>query len=138
MGGPSFYLRTFVLAWPLADQSGSGQLVALVEQFVDLTTRRLAATLADRPTHRGQESQFGVDGVEVAIGRQRERPTGAPQFTPHFRVEAYLLWLASHTPARCLAASWEGNGDASAVSLPSTSTASHQPSSSAPIRYPGG
>jgi hypothetical protein len=38
MGGPSFYLRTFVLAWPLADQSGSGQLVALVEQFVDLTT----------------------------------------------------------------------------------------------------
>src|SRR5271165_1774106 len=42
---------------------------------------------------------------------------------------------ASSASARSLAASSEGKGDASVVSLPSTSTASHQPSSSAPIRY---
>jgi hypothetical protein len=42
---------------------------------------------------------------------------------------------ASSASARSLAASSEGKGDASVVSLASTSTASHQPSSSAPIRY---
>jgi hypothetical protein len=32
----------------LADLSGSGQLAAFVEQFVDHATRRLAAMLADQ------------------------------------------------------------------------------------------
>jgi hypothetical protein len=32
------YFVTFALAWPSADQSGSGQLVSFVEQFIDLTT----------------------------------------------------------------------------------------------------
>jgi hypothetical protein len=32
------YLRTYAVAWPYADQSGSGQLAAFVEQFIDLTT----------------------------------------------------------------------------------------------------
>jgi hypothetical protein len=31
----------------------SGQLVALIEQFVDLATRRLATMLADRTAHGG-------------------------------------------------------------------------------------
>jgi hypothetical protein len=44
---------------------------ALVEQLVDLTTRRLAAVLADRPTHHGEESEFGVDGLEIADARRR-------------------------------------------------------------------
>jgi hypothetical protein len=37
------------------EQSASGQLVALIEQFVDVTTRRLATVLADRPAHRGEQ-----------------------------------------------------------------------------------
>jgi hypothetical protein len=36
-----------VVPWTLAEQLASGQIVALVEQFIDLTTRRLAAMLAD-------------------------------------------------------------------------------------------
>jgi hypothetical protein len=35
-------------------------------QLVDLAARRLAALFADRPPHRGQEAQLGVDGVAVA------------------------------------------------------------------------
>jgi hypothetical protein len=32
------YFVIHAVAWPSADQSGSGQLAAFVEQFVDLTT----------------------------------------------------------------------------------------------------
>jgi hypothetical protein len=45
------YFGTLAVAWTLADQSAPGQLVAFVEQLVDLATRRLATMLADRPTH---------------------------------------------------------------------------------------
>jgi len=31
-------LVAFAVAWQLADESGSGQLVALVEQFVEVTS----------------------------------------------------------------------------------------------------
>jgi hypothetical protein len=40
-----------VVAWPVAEQSGSRQLVALVEQLIDLTTRRIAPMLADQTAH---------------------------------------------------------------------------------------
>jgi hypothetical protein len=46
----------------------------MMQSFIVLTAqgtagpRRLAAVLADRPAHGGQESQLGVDGVEVAHG----------------------------------------------------------------------
>jgi hypothetical protein len=53
---------------------------------------------------------------------------------PCNRSWAYL-WSASHASARFFAASSDGKGDASVVILPSTSRASHQPSSSPPIRY---
>ena len=32
------YLRTFAVAWPMAERSASSQLAAFVEQFIDLTT----------------------------------------------------------------------------------------------------
>jgi hypothetical protein len=38
---------------------------ALLEEFVDLTTRRLATVLADGTAHGSDEPQLGVDGVEV-------------------------------------------------------------------------
>jgi hypothetical protein len=37
--------RAHAVAWPVAERSAWGQFVTLVEQFVDLTTRRLAAVL---------------------------------------------------------------------------------------------
>jgi hypothetical protein len=42
---------------------------ALVEQFVNLTIRRLATVLADRTAHGGQEPQLGIDGRRVAHAR---------------------------------------------------------------------
>jgi hypothetical protein len=47
---------------------------SLVKQFVDPAARRLAAVLADRPPHRGQQPQFGVDRVAVA-GAGPVKPT---------------------------------------------------------------
>jgi hypothetical protein len=47
---------------------------SLVKQFVDPAARRLAAVPADRPPHRGQHPQFGVDGVAVA-GAGSVKPT---------------------------------------------------------------
>jgi hypothetical protein len=49
---------------------------ASVEQFINLTTRRLATVLTDRPVHSSQEPKFGVDGFQVAhaaklVGRSR-------------------------------------------------------------------
>jgi hypothetical protein len=44
----------------------SGQLTAFVEQFVNLTGRRLAAVLADRPPQGGQQPRFRFDDVAVA------------------------------------------------------------------------
>jgi hypothetical protein len=54
--------------------SASGQLVALVEQFVDLTTRRRATMLTDRAAHSGQQPQFEVDSVKVA-----HKPSARPR-----------------------------------------------------------
>ena len=53
----------------------------LVEQLVDQMTRRLATMLADRPTHRCEQAQLGVDGLQVAHVAQRERPASAAQLT---------------------------------------------------------
>jgi len=53
-----------------------------------LTTRRLAAVLADRPAHGGQQSQFGVDGVEVAHARSVDR--AAALVHHHFQVGGLL------------------------------------------------
>jgi hypothetical protein len=47
-----------------------GQLAAFVEQWVNLTTRRLATKLADLPAYCAQEAQFGVDGVKIAHGAE--------------------------------------------------------------------
>ena len=41
----------------------------LVEEFVDLATRRLATMLADRTAYGGDEPQLGIDGVGVAPAR---------------------------------------------------------------------
>ena len=41
----------------------------LVEEFVDLATRRLATFVADRTAYGGDEPQLGIDGVEVAPAR---------------------------------------------------------------------
>jgi hypothetical protein len=38
VAGKICYLDIHAVAWPSADQSGSGQLAAFVEQFIDLTT----------------------------------------------------------------------------------------------------
>jgi hypothetical protein len=45
---------------PRPSRPGRGALGALVAQFVDVTTRRLATMLADRTAHGGEEPQFGV------------------------------------------------------------------------------
>ena len=41
----------------------------LVEEFVDLATRRLATFVADRTAYGGDEPQVGIDGVGVAHAR---------------------------------------------------------------------
>ena len=69
---------------------------ALVEQFVYVAAGRFATMLADRPTHRGQEPQLGVDGLLVAHERERARPTGAAQFTPR------LLGEVNHRGSSCV------------------------------------
>jgi hypothetical protein len=38
----------------------------LVEQFIDLTTRRLATMLADRTAQGGEQPQLGVNGLQFA------------------------------------------------------------------------
>jgi hypothetical protein len=40
-------------------------LGGLVEQVVDVTARRLFALLVSRPPHRGEQPQFGLDGLAV-------------------------------------------------------------------------
>ena len=49
----------------------------LVEQFVDVATRRLAAVLADSAAYCGDEPQFGADGVEIAHAAKRSDRAGA-------------------------------------------------------------
>jgi hypothetical protein len=49
-------LGALAVAWPSADQSGSRQLAAFVEQFIDLTTQRLATMRRIAGSSRSSES----------------------------------------------------------------------------------
>jgi hypothetical protein len=61
---PRYVPTVMLLAEPAAVRQ------ALIEQLVDLATRRLATLLADRPPHSGQQPQLGVDGLPVAHGAE--------------------------------------------------------------------
>jgi hypothetical protein len=86
------YVSTVVSspARPLCDRR-------LIEQLVDLATRRLAAMLADRTAHRCEQPQFGVDRVQVAHGAERVLIARTPQVTPC--LGSSVCSLGSRSPA---------------------------------------
>ena len=53
-----------------------GLHISLVEQLVDLAALRLAAVFADRPSHRGEEPEFGIDNFADAHIRSRLASSG--------------------------------------------------------------
>jgi hypothetical protein len=66
-----------------------------VEQFVDLTARRLDAMLADRPVHRRQQARLGASMVSLRLP-PINLPTGKNRFQlvgKHGWVLAVTTWV---------------------------------------------